>query len=68
MKKYICGVVTGVVIASIIGVGVAGIWDNISVLRNDINVVVNGENVSADNFLYQDTTYLHAPRRKRSTR
>ena len=58
MKKYICGVVTGVVIASIIGVGAAGIWDNISVLRNDINVVVNGENVSADNFLYQDTTYL----------
>lgn len=58
MKKYICGVVTGVVIASVIGVGAAGIWDNIDVLKNDINVVVNGENITADNFLYQDTTYL----------
>lgn len=67
MKKYICGVVTGVVIASIIGVGAAGIWDNISVLRNDINVVVNGENVSADNFISRHNLSA-APRRKRSTR
>lgn len=58
MKKYICGVITGVAIASVIGVGAAGIWDNIDVLKNDINVVVNGENITADNFLYQDTTYL----------
>lgn len=58
MKKYICGVVTGVVIASVIGVGAAGIWDNISVLRNDINVVVDGQEIQTDNFLYKDTTYV----------
>ena len=27
-------------------------------LKNDINVVVNGETVTADNFLYNDITYL----------
>lgn len=36
----------------------AGVWENIPVLRNDIKVIVNGEEITADNFLYNDTTYL----------
>ncbi len=60
MKKELKGFICGVVLTALLGYGVsaAGVWDNISVLRNDINVVVNGESVTADNFLYQDTTYL----------
>lgn len=58
MKKFVCGVVVGVLGALSISVIAAGSWDTIDVLRNDITVVVNGENVTADNFLYNDTTYL----------
>ena len=35
-----------------------GIWEKIDVVRNDVQVVVNGVGVTADNFLYNDTTYL----------
>ncbi|MBE7030860.1 MAG: hypothetical protein E7409_05455 [Ruminococcaceae bacterium] len=35
-----------------------GSWEKVDVLRNDIAVEVNGATVSADNFLYNDTTYL----------
>lgn len=58
MKKFVCGLLVGVLGTGIISVGAAGIWDNISVLRNDISVIVNGENITADNFVYNDTTYL----------
>lgn len=61
MKKEFKGFVCGVLATAIVGLGVAsasGVWDNISVLRNDISVVANGNEVDADNFLYQDTTYL----------
>lgn len=60
MKKEIKGFVCGVILTVLLGCGVsaAGIWDNISVLRNDITVIVNGNEVAADNFLYNDTTYL----------
>ncbi len=58
MKKFICGIVVGAVCSMTIGGLATGVWDNISVLRNDITVVVNGETVTADNFLYNDTTYL----------
>lgn len=58
MKKFVCGMVCGVVLATVIGVGAVGIWDKIDVLKNDITVIVNGKNVTADNFLYNDTTYL----------
>lgn len=56
IKGFICGVIATTVIAS--AASAAGIWDTISVLRNDINVIVNGSEVKADNFLYNDTTYL----------
>lgn len=61
MKKEIKGFICGVLSTVVIGVGVvsaSGIWDNISVLRNDITVIVNGNEVAADNFVYKDTTYL----------
>ena len=60
MKNELKGFICGVILTTLVGCGVsaAGIWDNISVLRNDIKVVVNGNEVTADNFLYQDTTYL----------
>lgn len=56
LKGFVCGAVSMMVIAG--AVSAAGVWDTIDVLRNDITVVVNGENVTADNFLYNDTTYL----------
>lgn len=58
MKKFISGVVMGTILTTAIGAGAAGIWDKINVLKNDITVIVNGENVTADNFVYNDTTYL----------
>lgn len=58
MKKFICGIIIGSICTMSIGSLANGVWDSISVLRNDINVVVNGETVEADNFLYNDTTYL----------
>ena len=61
MKKEFKGFICGVLATAVVGLGVvsaSGVWDNISVLRNDINVVVNGRDVTADNFLYNDTTYL----------
>ncbi len=58
MKQFICGLVIGSICTLSIGSLANGVWDNISVLKNDINVVVNGETVTADNFVYNDTTYL----------
>lgn len=60
MKKELKGFVCGVVLTALLscGVSAAGVWDNISVLKNDIKVVVNGSEVTADNFVYEDTTYL----------
>lgn len=58
MKKFVCGIIVGSICTLSVGSLAGGIWDNISVLRNDIKVVVNGNEVTADNFLYQDTTYL----------
>lgn len=58
MKRFICGMLAGAMLTAAVGAGAAGIWDKIDVLRNDIKVVVNGSEVTADNFLYNDTTYL----------
>ena len=58
MKKFIAGIIVGVLGAGILSVGAVGTWENIGVLRNDIKVVVNGQEIQSDNFLYNDTTYL----------
>lgn len=61
MKKELKGFLCGILVSGIVGAGAAyttGIWESIDVLRNDINVVVNGQQILADNFLYNDTTYL----------
>lgn len=58
MKKFFSGIIVGAVVASSITALAGGVWDKIDVLKNDIKVVVNGKDVTADNFLYNDTTYL----------
>lgn len=60
MKKEFKGFICGIVLTALLGcsAGAVGTWDNISVLRNDIKIVVNGSEIAADNFLYNDTTYL----------
>lgn len=58
MKKFICGILVGSLCTLSISSLASGVWDNIDVLKNDIKVVANGNEVDADNFLYQDTTYL----------
>lgn len=61
MKKEIKGFICGILICGIlggVGVGAAGMWKNIPVLENDIEVVVNGKILNSDNFVYNDTTYL----------
>lgn len=57
VKSFICGMLVMGVISSV-AVGATDIWQTISVLPNTIKVVVNGKEVQADNFLYNDTTYL----------
>ena len=57
MKSFICGMlVMGVI--SCAGAYATDVWQNINVLPNTIKVVVDGKAVQADNFLYNDTTYL----------
>lgn len=57
IKGFVCGVIAATTLGAI-GTFAAGVWENIPVLKNDIKVVVNGNEVTADNFLYNDTTYL----------
>lgn len=57
IKGFICGVATCAVLTGIVSYA-AGEWKNIQVLSNDIKVVVEGKQITADNFLYNDTTYL----------
>ena len=57
IKSFICGMlVMGVI--SCVGAYATDVWQNINVLPNTIKVVVDGKEVQADNFLYNDTTYL----------
>lgn len=58
MKRFIPGIILGFIISTAAYSFATGNWENISVLRNDITVVVDGETLSSDNFLYNDTTYL----------
>lgn len=58
MKKFILGFIAGGIICATITGFATEAWQNITVLPNTIKVVVNGKEVQADNFLYNDTTYL----------
>lgn len=58
MKKMIIGITLGLCLGLSLSAMANGIWEKIDVLRNDVQVVVNGVGVTADNFLYNDTTYL----------
>lgn len=57
IKSFICGMLVMGVISSAAAIA-ADNWQNINVLPNTIKVVVDGKEVQADNFLYNDTTYL----------
>ncbi|MGN0108126.1 MAG: stalk domain-containing protein [Hominilimicola sp.] len=57
INSFICGMlVMGAI--SAIAVCADDVWQTINVLPNTIKVVVDGKEVQADNFLYNDTTYL----------
>ena len=58
MKKFIVGLICGTILSTIIVSSASGIWENIDVLRNDITVYVDGQEITEDNFVYNDTTYL----------
>lgn len=58
MKKILAGIIIGLVIGVSVSAVAVETWEKIDVLRNDIKVIVNGKNIDADNFLYNDTTYL----------
>lgn len=57
IKSFICGMLVMGVISGAV-VFAADAWQTINVLPNTIKVVVDGKEVQADNFLYNDTTYL----------
>lgn len=57
MKKELKGFIIGVILTLSISV-LADNWQTISVQPNLINVIVNGEKLNVDNFLYNGTTYL----------
>ena len=57
VKSFICGMLVMGVLSGI-AVYAADAWQTINVLPNTIKVVVEGKAVQADNFLYDDTTYL----------
>lgn len=57
IKSFICGMLVMGVISSVAAIA-ADNWQTINVLPNTIKVVVDGKEVQADNFLYNDTTYL----------
>lgn len=58
MKKFVSGLIIGSIITTSISALAGGVWDKIDVLKNDINIMVNGKQIFADNFVYNDTTYL----------
>ena len=56
-KMFVLGLLTGVVLVSA-PVMANDLWEKIDVVRNKIAVMVNGQKLDADNFLYNDTTYV----------
>lgn len=61
MKRELKGFVCGVISTALAAGGAAfaaGQWKTIDVLENDITVMVDGKQVTEDNFVYNDRTYL----------
>lgn len=61
MKREFKGFVCGVIVTALVAGGAAfaaGQWKTIDVLENDITVLVDGKQVTEDNFVYNDRTYL----------
>ena len=57
MKNFVLGILVGALLVSV-PVLADDIWEKIDVVRNKIAVVVDGEKINADNFLFNDTTYV----------
>ena len=57
MKSFVLGVLVGALLISVPAFA-QDIWERIDVVRNKIVVMVGGEKLEADNFLYKDTTYV----------
>lgn len=61
MKKNFKTLVLGIVIGALaVSVPVMAdvVWERIEVMRNQIAVMVDGERLEADNFVYKETTYV----------
>ena len=56
-KTFILGVAIGAMCVSIPALADV-IWEKIDVVRNHMTVMIDGEKLEADNFLYLDTTYV----------
>ncbi len=56
-KTFVLGAVIGAMCVSVPALADV-IWEKIDVVRNHITVMVEGEKLDADNFLYLDTTYV----------
>ncbi|MBR2476599.1 MAG: peptidylprolyl isomerase [Clostridia bacterium] len=57
LKTFVLGLVAGIIITATPAIANT-IWERIDVVRNRITVMVDGKELQADNFLYQDTTYV----------
>lgn len=60
MKKELKGFICGCIVTTLVsGISLAaGTFKSIDVLENDITVMVDGEVLNSDNFVYNDRTYL----------
>lgn len=56
-KTFVLGAIIGAMCVSVPALADV-IWEKIDVVRNHITVMVGGEKLDADNFLYLDTTYV----------
>ncbi len=57
LKSFIAGAMAGVLMLSVPAIA-STVMENIEVARNTIKVTVDGKNLSADNFIYNGTTYV----------
>lgn len=64
MKKFIHkykGFITGFLVCALFAAtvsGAEGVWENIGVKKNSVNISLDGAPISVDSFMYNDTTYV----------